>query len=295
MSGARAGRRKTRQRLPAPATSTLAAPPAPWLKTATLLLTAVCLLGLFSTEIADTDFWWHLKTGQYIVERHSLPVPDPFAYTTPVANGQRGEQRVRHFNLTHEWLSQALMYVVYAAAGFPGIILSRAVLLASLCGLAGFLAARLSANFYAGIAAACGTGSVLVAFAADRPGVVSFLGVAVFVSLLEAHRDAAGGSQTAEELLSTATATSLCASSSDAHRPRARGAVQVKHSGPGDRQTAKEFTLPAGTAPLNASSSKAHRAATGGRHTAEELLSTDGAAPLCASSSKAGRPRGGTK
>jgi hypothetical protein len=189
MSGDRTPRqRKNRQRLPDPAPVMPSAPLSRWLKTATLLLTGVCLLGLFSTEIADTDFWWHLKTGQYIVERHSLPVPDPFAYTTSAAAAYRGEEQVRHFNLTHEWLSQVLMYTVYAVAGFPGIILARAVLLAGLCGLAGFLAARLSANFYAGIAAACAAASVVVAFAADRPGVVSFLGVAVFVSLLELRR-----------------------------------------------------------------------------------------------------------
>ena len=189
MSGDRTPRqRKNRQRLPDPAPATPAAPLRRWLKTATLLLTGVCLLGLFSTEISDTDFWWHLKTGQYIVERHSLPVPDPFAYTTSVAAAYRGEEQVRHFNLTHEWLSQVLMYAVYAVGGFPGIILARAVLLAGLCALSGFLAARLSANFYAGIAAACAAASVVVAFAADRPGVVSFLGVAVFVSLLELRR-----------------------------------------------------------------------------------------------------------
>ena len=185
----RTGRqRKNRQRVSgrAPAASSL--PPVLWLKAVTLLLTAVCLLGLFSSAIADTDFWWHLKTGEYIVERHSLPVPDPFAYTTPVTPAYRGEEQVRHFNLTHEWLSQVLMYGVYAIAGFPGIVLTRAVLLAGLCGLAGFLAARLSANFYAGIAAACATASVAVAFVADRPGVISFLGVAAFVTLLELRR-----------------------------------------------------------------------------------------------------------
>ncbi len=122
------------------------------------------------------------------MERHSLQVPDSFAYTSSAAAAYPGEQQVRHFNLTHEWLSQVLMYAVYAVGGFPGIVLARAVLLAGLCGLAGFLAARFSANFYAGILAACAAASVLTAFAADRPGVVSFLGVAVFVCLLELRR-----------------------------------------------------------------------------------------------------------
>ncbi len=179
------GRPKNRQRVPEPTPATPSAGLARRLKTATLLLTGVCLLGLFSTEIADTDFWWHLKTGQYIVQRHSLPVPDPFANTASVAAAYRGEEQVRHFNLTHEWLSQVFLYAVYAVAGFGGIILVRAVLLATLCALAGFLAARLSASFYAGVAAACAAASVAVAFAADRPGLVSFLGVAVFVTLLE--------------------------------------------------------------------------------------------------------------
>uniref|UniRef100_Q020I5 Glycosyltransferase RgtA/B/C/D-like domain-containing protein n=1 Tax=Solibacter usitatus (strain Ellin6076) TaxID=234267 RepID=Q020I5_SOLUE len=164
------------------------AAPFPWLKIATLILTGAFLLGLFSTEIADTDFWWHLKTGQYIAENRTLPVPEPFAATSSIAPAYRGEERLRHFNLTHEWLSQVLMYAVYAVGGFPGIILARALLLAVLCALAGLLAARLSANFYGGIAASLATASVAIAFVADRPGIVSFLGVAVFVALLELRR-----------------------------------------------------------------------------------------------------------
>ncbi len=93
---------------------------------------------------------------------------------TALPTGSRS-LRLRHFNPTHEWLSQLWMYAVCVVAGFPGIVLARAVL-AALCALAGFLAARLAGKFYAGIAAACAAASVLVAFAADRPGVISFLG-----------------------------------------------------------------------------------------------------------------------
>jgi hypothetical protein len=157
------------------------AAPARWLALAALVLTAVCLLGLFSTEIADTDFWWHLKTGQFIAQRHSLPVPDPFSYTTQLDATAR-------FNLTHEWLAQVLLYIVYVAGGFPAIIFIRATLLAGVFALAGFLAARFSGNFYAGIAAAFATSAVAVEFTADRPALVTFLFVAVFVTLLETRR-----------------------------------------------------------------------------------------------------------
>ena len=188
MSSDRSGRRSKKRRQESAPTQVTASAPPRWSRYLTLLLTAICLVCLFAPEIADTDFWWHLKTGQFIVEHHSLPVPDPFAYTTALAPASPLELQVRHFNLTHEWLSQVLMYSAYALAGFPGIVMLRVILLGLLCGLAGFLAARLSASFYAGIAAACATASVMIAFAADRPGVVSFLGVAAFVTILELRR-----------------------------------------------------------------------------------------------------------
>jgi hypothetical protein len=150
-------------------------------KIAAVALTLMSLVALFSTEIADTDFWWHLRTGQYIVEHHSLPVPDPFAYTTSLNT----EDQVRHFNLTHEWLAQILLFLVYSLAGFPAVIVMRSLILAAVCALAGLLAARLSKSFYAGIAAAFATASVAIEFTSDRPALVTFLFVAAFVTLLE--------------------------------------------------------------------------------------------------------------
>ena len=108
-----------------------------------LALPAVLLMGWFSPEISDTDFWWHLKTGQYIYEHHALPVPDPFAYTSAMgAPAYAGEERTRYFNLTHEWLTQWLVYGIYRAAGFGGVVLFRAALLTAFCGIAGWIAYR---------------------------------------------------------------------------------------------------------------------------------------------------------
>lgn len=185
MSRARTARReKARSAAMEPAVHSAGAPPR-WLQIAALALAAICLLGWFSTEAGDTDFWWHLKTGQYIVEKHALPVPDPFAYTTAIVAASHPEEaQVRHFNLTHEWLAQALMYVAYLVGGFPLIVFSRALILAGICGLAGLLAAR-SSSVYTGIAAAFATASVIYIVRADRPTIVTFLFVAVFVTLLE--------------------------------------------------------------------------------------------------------------
>src|SRR2546423_876712 len=126
-------------------------PQASWLRITVLVLSALCLLGLFSTEAHDTDFWWHLKTGQFILDHPALPVPDPFAYPTAMnPPAYPGEEQVRHFNLTHEWLSQILLYLVYWVGGLPAIVLVRASLLAAVCALVGLLAGRRAGDFYFG-------------------------------------------------------------------------------------------------------------------------------------------------
>jgi hypothetical protein len=160
-----------------------------WLRPAILVLAGLLLAGLFSTEIDDSDFWWHLKTGEYILQHHALPVPDPFSYTTQVpSEAYAGEGIVRRFNLTHEWLAQVLWYGVYRAGGFAGLVLLKALLLAGACGVTGLLAARRSGSFYGGLAAAAAAASVAPWFAADRPALLTFLLAVVFLLILEERR-----------------------------------------------------------------------------------------------------------
>ena len=46
-----------------------------WLRPAIVALAAFLLIACFSTEVADSDTFWHLKTGQCLVEQHKLPLP----------------------------------------------------------------------------------------------------------------------------------------------------------------------------------------------------------------------------
>ena len=164
--------------------------PAPrWLTPALLALTAALLIGLLSAEISDPDFWWHLKTGQYIVTRHRLPVPDPFAYTTASAPPvSAAEAATRHFNLTHEWLAQAVWYVVYSAGGFAAVVLWKALLLTVLCASTGWIAWRRTGSVLWGIAAALAAGALATQFDRDRPGILSYVFTAVFLVIFESRK-----------------------------------------------------------------------------------------------------------
>ncbi|MFQ6015918.1 MAG: hypothetical protein ACE5NP_10815 [Anaerolineae bacterium] len=69
-------------------------------------------------EITDPDYWWHLRTGQYILETRSVPYQDPFSLT------MQGQPWI-----THEWLSEVLMYGLYNTFGSPGPILAFAAII----------------------------------------------------------------------------------------------------------------------------------------------------------------------
>src|SRR5438132_13314784 len=100
------------------------APSPRWLPTLLLTAAALLLLALFSGEIRDTDIWLHLKTGQHTLQTRVLTVPDPFSYTSGMAGAKyAGEEVTRYFNLTHEWLAQIGVYLIYSATGFGGLVL----------------------------------------------------------------------------------------------------------------------------------------------------------------------------
>lgn len=83
------------------------------------------LLVLPVHEVVDPDYWWHLRTGQQILDQRSLPHADIYSFTS---TGKAW--------ITHEWLSEALMYSMYRAAGHAGVLLTFAVVVAAAFGIA---------------------------------------------------------------------------------------------------------------------------------------------------------------
>lgn len=79
----------------------------------------------------DTDLFWHLKTGEVIVQGKGIPSEDPFTY--PSKDPLR-----QNLVLRSSWLADILLYSVFATGGYSGLVLlkpiavSTAVLLAYL-------------------------------------------------------------------------------------------------------------------------------------------------------------------
>ena len=152
-------------------------------------LTALLLLGWFAIPATDTDSWWHLKTGEFIVHHHALPTPDPFAYTTylkpPLSHG---EALARDFNLTHSWLGQVIFYLVFSAGGFPALILLRAFLLSAFCGVTGWIVYHRTRGLYRAVGASIAAAGVAMFSTSDRPFLFTYLLLALTTAVLEYRR-----------------------------------------------------------------------------------------------------------
>jgi hypothetical protein len=153
------------------------------------VLTVILFLTWFTGEISDSDIWLHLMTGKHTLETRALTVPDPFSFTSNLnSSAYPGEAKTRYFNLTHEWLAQIIMYVVHSAAGFPALVMLRAVLLITFCGLVALMVWWRTHGFYRSLAASIACGVVTINFQQSRPFLVTFLLLAVTMAILERRR-----------------------------------------------------------------------------------------------------------
>jgi hypothetical protein len=92
------------------------------------LAAAILVSGLLAFyPIHSFDLWWHLRTGQLILEQGRIPHTDPFSYT---ASGRPW--------VTHEWLAEVLFYLLHRTGGANLLVIWKALLCALTLGLAGW-------------------------------------------------------------------------------------------------------------------------------------------------------------
>jgi hypothetical protein len=75
------------------------------------------LLAMTARNATDPDLWWHLRTGQWIIETGQVPHFDPFSFT-----------RAGHAWVSHEWLSEVVFYELWKRGGAPALIVFSAII-----------------------------------------------------------------------------------------------------------------------------------------------------------------------
>ncbi len=130
-------------------------------------------LAVRQSAFIDPDLWWHLQTGQDIVTSRTIPQTDIYSFT------KAGSEWV-----THEWLSEVLIYATFRAAGWAGLL----ILFPALIAFAFYLAYRrcVGKPYIAAFA-------ILLAVASSspllgiRPQMITLLLASIFIALLSQY------------------------------------------------------------------------------------------------------------
>ena len=69
------------------------------------------LLSLLVRDVINYDVWWHLKTGEWVLQHGDVPRTDPFSY--PLADQPW---------IDIHWLFQVVLYGLFKLGGFPALI-----------------------------------------------------------------------------------------------------------------------------------------------------------------------------
>ncbi|HEX3629903.1 MAG TPA: hypothetical protein VHW91_05510 [Candidatus Dormibacteraeota bacterium] len=86
-----------------------------WLDLPRLFLIAIFTTMLIAAiqPVTDPDFWWHLTTGNWMLSHQAIPHQDLFTFTV-----------LGHRWITHEWLSEVVIALLYAAGRLPLVSLA---------------------------------------------------------------------------------------------------------------------------------------------------------------------------
>ena len=134
------------------------------------LLALAFLLGCF--PMGDFDVWWHLRSGQLILERGEVPRTDWFSYT----NADR--QWIDLY-----WLFQVGLALLYRVGGVPALVLLKAA-----CGTAvvalSLVARRRGAKTWPAVVVWLPAVVMLTGRLCERPELFSLLFLATYLAVL---------------------------------------------------------------------------------------------------------------
>lgn len=141
------------------------------------LVTWITLLAVFAMAArvsVDTDTWWHLRAGQWMVENRDILQVDHFSYT-------RGGEPWQYPG----WLVEIPMYLIFQAAGPGGLNVWTALMVALAFA---FIWRTLTGGPFLRALAIIFAAAVSGVYWAARPYLVTFLLSAIYLWLLEDFR-----------------------------------------------------------------------------------------------------------
>lgn len=139
----------------------------------------IAVILYFMHPVLDTDFPWHLKTGEYIYQHKEIPKTDPFLIFS------KGEATEKFF-LSQYWLAQLIFYGIYNTTGLFGIVMLRNMLIAGIFIVLWF-SMKNTPNILK-IVILYFTATLFLIYSGERPQLFSFLFGISTIAILERYR-----------------------------------------------------------------------------------------------------------
>lgn len=149
---------------------------------ALLFFAVICIL--FTLPVSEGDFFWHVKSGQWIWEHKCLPTVDYFSNTGSFINPTEHVVERTRFILKQYWLGQLALFGIWKAAGEAGMVVLRTVLYTGILGFIYWWLSR-SKKSIIPLATVFVVGNVLRNFPGERPQIFAFIGFVFLLYLLE--------------------------------------------------------------------------------------------------------------
>jgi hypothetical protein len=153
-----------------------------------LIIFFITSFSILTGRIWDPDFFWHLKTGEYMYNNGSLLKSDPFSFTTIEKDPLNPGSQRQKFILTQYWLAQLIFYIIYKYFGFKGIILLRASILTLTIFILYKMLKKERVNFYISLTILFFSLLLFKEFTGERPQLFSFLFTAILIYIIEDYR-----------------------------------------------------------------------------------------------------------
>lgn len=144
------------------------------LRRLTYWITILAIFAMAARISVDSDTWWHLRAGQWMVEKRTLLTTDPFSYT-----------RFGESWLYPGWLFEVPMYWIFKTFGAGGLNLMTA-LMVTLAFI--FVWTVLSGDTFVRSFALIFAAAAAGVYWSARPHLVTLLFTAIFLKILEDHR-----------------------------------------------------------------------------------------------------------
>lgn len=139
---------------------------------------------LFTTPVQEGDFFWHVKTGQWIWEHKSLPSVDPFSHINRFIEPTEHTVERTRFLLRQYWLGQLALFGVWSASGEAGMVALRSIIYTGMLGCLYWWLAR-GKNGIIPLSVVFFIGYVLRSYPGERPQIFAFLFMMFLLYLLE--------------------------------------------------------------------------------------------------------------